>query len=356
MPAQNPKILFVGQMERWDVGFPFRKAFESLGCEVATIDPRAYYTISLWNRVLNKFLKFLSKIKKRWGIRVYLGIRNFNEAVLNKAREFTPHLVIFDNTIFVKPATVVSLQERGVKVFAWHNHDIQDLNNTSRDFYRTIPIFDCHFTTKSYQLEDFKAVQAKRVVFTPFATDADLYYPEEIPEMERKKWGADVVFVGSYYEKYRGDLLEKLCARGYDMKVYGNRWERYRGKCLKEKALMLRPAEGDEYRKVMNASKIALGLLAKVIPEQHTHRTFEIPACGTFMLHERTKDATTFFKEGQEAEFFGSFEELVEKIDYYLANEAERKKIARNGHRRATSFEHSYRARAREILNVYANL
>ena len=106
----------------------------------------------------------------------------------------------------------------------------------------------------------------------------------------------------------------------------------------------------------MSASKIALGLLAKVIPERHTARMFEIPACGAFMLHERTEEAMSFFEEGKEAEFFGSFEELVEKIKYYLAHDAERKRIAEEGRKKAASEAFSYRSRAREILNVYEEI
>lgn len=356
MTQNKLKILVVGQAQLWDVIYPFKKAFESLGCRVVMIDPSEYYSVSLWNRILNRIFMELARIKKRWGVRIYFGTKNFNKAIIEKAKEIHPNIVLFDNTIFIKPNTVISFQGLGAKVFAWQNHDILDFHNTSKDFYKTIPLFDCHFTTKSYRFQEFRKFGAKRVVFSPFASDTDLYYPEKVPEEEKKRMGADIVFIGSYYEKYRANLLDELCKLGYDLKVYGNRWGRCGCKCLKRKALMFRPAEGDEYRKVMNASKIALGLLAKVIPEQHTHRTFEIPACGTFMLHERTPEAMSFFKEGEEAEFFDSFEELVKKIDFYLKNEKERKKIAEAGHKRATSYEHSYRARAQKILDVHLSL
>lgn len=351
---QKLNVVLVGEMHPWDVMFPFKKAFERLGCNVVTVNQGELYSISIWNRIFKRVLKILSKFKNKWGVRVYFGTKHFNEVVLKKAREVPTDIVVFDNAIFVKPATVTFLQRMGIKVFAWHNHDINDLNNTSRDFYKTIPLCDHHFTTKSYQLDDFRTKGAKGVTFIPFASDTNLYYPEEIHEEEKKKIGADVVFIGSYYEKYRAEILEKLCEEGYDLKVYGNRWHKCRGyKCLKEKALMYRPAEGNDYRRVMNSSKIALGLMSKVISEQHTHRTFEIPACGTFMLHERTKEAMDFFKEGEEAEFFGTFEELTEKIDYYLKNEKERKKIALAGYKKAVSFEHSYLERAQKILDVY---
>lgn len=355
--SHDLKILLIGQTEPQDITPSYKKAFEYFGCEVLMINPYDYYTAGLFNRALNKMLTFLINLKERWGVRIYLNTESLNEMIFEKIKEFSPRFIVFNKPVFIKPFTVKNIQNEGIKVFAYYPDDPFNPRTTSRDLQKATPLYDCHFTTKSYTVSELLEAGAKKVVFIPHASDTTLYYPEETLEEERKKIGADVVFIGSYYEKYRAEILEKLCQRGYDLKVYGNRWGKCRGfKCLKEKALMYKPVEADEYRRVMNSSKIALGLLAKVIPEQHTHRTFEIPACGTFMLHERTKEAMDLFKKGEEAEFFGSFEELVEKIDYYLKHDEERKRIARNGHKKASSYEYSYLARTQRILDVYSEL
>ena len=49
-----------------------------------------------------------------------------------------------------------------------------------------------------------------------------------------------------------------------------------------------------------------------------TARTFHIPACGGFMLHERTAEVREFFDEGRECAMFEGAAEMVAKVGYYL--------------------------------------
>jgi spore maturation protein CgeB len=65
-----------------------------------------------------------------------------------------------------------------------------------------------------------------------------------------------------------------------------------------------------------------------------TSRTFEIPACGGFMLHERTDEVLNFFEEGAEIACFSDEVELVDKVRYYLTHESEREKMRRAAHER----------------------
>ncbi|MBA7681728.1 hypothetical protein ES703_90068 [subsurface metagenome] len=106
----------------------------------------------------------------------------------------------------------------------------------------------------------------------------------------------------------------------------------------------------EDYCMALSAASICLGLLSKLFPETTTTRSFEIPACGAFMLAERTNEHLELFEEGKEAEFFSSNEELIKKIRYYINHPEKRKRIAEAGRQRCLKSRYSYQDRLKEIL------
>jgi spore maturation protein CgeB len=104
----------------------------------------------------------------------------------------------------------------------------------------------------------------------------------------------------------------------------------------------------------LNGAKIGLGLLTRLAPDESTTRTFEIPACGTMLLAERTSEHLQLFEEGKEAEFFSSGGEMNEKIRWYIDHDAERELVGAAGLRRASTSGYSYLERMRQALEEIA--
>ena len=116
------------------------------------------------------------------------------------------------------------------------------------------------------------------------------------------------------------------------------------------------PLFNENYALAIASSKITLTFLSKINEDLHTSRSFEIPACGGFMIAERTSEHTTLFEENKEAVYFSSNNELLEKINYYLNNEIVRKEIINNALKRSKSSGYSYDDMADKLVIDFQEL
>ena len=80
-------------------------------------------------------------------------------------------------------------------------------------------------------------------------------------------------------------------------------------------------------------------------------RTFEICAAGGFQLTDVRADLCKLYTSGVEIETYTCREELLHKVDYYLAHEEERQNIALRGLAR-TLQSHTYEHRMNTILEI----
>lgn len=83
-------------------------------------------------------------------------------------------------------------------------------------------------------------------------------------------------------------------------------------------------------------------------------RCYGIPACGGFLLSDKRLHGRDDFIEGDEIVMFSDLDECMEKITRYLNDDAERRRIAENAHKRVLS-EHTYRHRAEKLIKAVRN-
>jgi spore maturation protein CgeB len=81
------------------------------------------------------------------------------------------------------------------------------------------------------------------------------------------------------------------------------------------------------------------------------YRTFETTGCKTLLMTNHTPGLETLFKAGEEIIVYDSIQDLDEKVQYYLDNEAERNKIETAGWERAKK-DHTYYERAKTLVNI----
>ncbi|GFP28360.1 CgeB family protein, partial [Candidatus Hakubella thermalkaliphila] len=134
----------------------------------------------------------------------------------------------------------------------------------------------------------------------------------------------------------------------------GKSWENLRRNSPLRKFVRSNAKYGETMSKIYRSSRIVLNFIRKQNGDAHNMRTFEVPACGGFMLATRTKEQTEFFREGEEADFFSSPEELRTKIKYYLSNPDLRTAIAQRGLERVEN--ETYLQRMEKVTKVLESL
>ncbi len=102
---------------------------------------------------------------------------------------------------------------------------------------------------------------------------------------------------------------------------------------------------------VFHESKINLNITMRPIATGLSLRLFDVCGCGRFLLTNWQEELPELYEPGVEAEYFGSKEELLDKVDYYLAHDEDRAEIARRGYER-TCAEHTYDRRIAEMIRI----
>lgn len=101
---------------------------------------------------------------------------------------------------------------------------------------------------------------------------------------------------------------------------------------------------------VFKQSRINLNISLRSIKSGIPQRAFDIMGSGGFLLTNYQNDFFDYFVPDEDFVFYDSRETLLDKIDYYLSHEDERRAVAAHGHDKLAA-GHTYRHRVREMLN-----
>jgi len=357
------RILFLGAVGAGQTSQMRLRALRRLGHEVAGVDTAAPWLQGHW---------LLRQAERRLGRGA--TIDHINRSVLDAARAFQPTLVWAEKQEYLRVATLEALQRGGARLvhftpdpyfsLAWKRTALMDA---------AIGRFDALVYCKSYERADYAAL-GKPLIYMPLGYCDEVHRPLPSPD---PRWSCALGFLGGW-EPRRERLLGQVAAAVEDVKIWGGYWDFLRdGRWSLRRQVILGQLAGgapfrirrddrlavawqggevyaDDYARALTGSRIGLGFLRQVCPDQHTTRTFEIPACGALLLADRTDEHRGFFEEGREAEFFSSAEELVDKARFYAAHESERARIAAAGRERCLSSGYSYLERLRPVIEAVA--
>ncbi|HET7265955.1 MAG TPA: glycosyltransferase [bacterium] len=273
-----------------------------------------------------------------------------NRTLVAAARRFRPELVVAVKGAYIMPATLRRIKEEtGAVLVNYATDDPFNGANATPDLLHGISAYDVYACTKRAIMDDVKRAGGRIVVHTMFGYNPSVHFPEApANDAEAQRFQSDVAFVGGADPDRFADLEPLLADVDLSPAFYGGYWSRDPRFGRHARGF----AVGRDYRLALGGARIVLCLVRRANRDGHAMRSFEIPACGAFMLAERTDEHLAVFREDVEAAFFESREEMIDKIRYYLAHDDARRRIARAGCTRVIAGGHTYRDRLREIVRT----
>lgn len=297
-----------------------------------------------------------------------LGRKKLNEKLLELVYKEKPNLVFFCAIPGVEKETIQEItQKSGAETLMWFYDDHWSFEKCSR---HTAHYFRWVATTDPLSIKKYHKIGYKNAVFLPQGCNHYFYKPLNLPKIY------DVTFVGRPHG-VRKRIIEKLKKAGIEVKCFGEGWpagyisQKEMLKVFSQSKINLNFSEASGvwwkqlallflYRKEdrslgLNRPQQFIDNLKAFLPSiksrQIKGRVFEIPGCGGFLLTGYAPRLETLYEIGKEIECFSNFEELVEKIKYYLVHDQQREKIAKAGYER-TLRDHTYEKRFNQIFKI----
>lgn len=286
-----------------------------------------------------------------------LSITNAQQPVSEVAARLRPDIVLVLDGLEFDTAHVDAIRREGIRIAVWFTDDPYYTDITSH----IAPHYDDIFTLERTCVDFYQMLGCKSVHHLPLGVYQADFRPFNPARTARK----EISFVGSAYQKrleFFNQISDYLAMK--DTLITGIWWERLQDYAkLASKIGPSRWMDPTETATVYNGAKIVINMhrahndesfnnnTAQVSAISPNPRTFEISACATLQLTDVRAELPNYYTPDVEIVTYSTPQEMVEKIEYYLAHEEERKAIALRGLHR-TLREHTYAKRLETMLTI----
>ena len=335
--AGRQRVLLVGQAVYDSVCDSYRRALSPF-YDVEVLDPFDVLGPAgrklghVWRTRVAEAAKIISRVVAREPLAMSEG------RLLKKAAEFSPDLVLVTPIGDLRPHVVAGLRggNRSCKVFGVFSDHIA---NFGRGYFFASD-YDMLFFKDRYIVDKFRAKLGwTHVRYLPQACDRQLHDTVELTAEDRERYGCDLALAGNPY-LFRNESLRPLVGR--DMKIWGPpppSWVTHPA----TRHFTGRYVSGPEKCKAMLATRIVLNQNHYGEIAGTNKRTFEVAAIGAFQLTD-TPAIRDVFDPDTEVAYFETQAEMLERIDYFLAQPEKRAAMAAKSRLRAHA-EHTYEHR-----------
>lgn len=276
-----------------------------------------------------------------------LGKAGMNQSLLARVQAFQPTVAIFSlYTDQFEPEVILALRDH-TKTFCFFHDDTWRV-----DYSRFWAKHFDYFSTPDLQGElKYRETSLPNAIYFPFGCNEQIFRPLAIPKQY------DVSFVGGWHP-YRQWIIQRIQQAGIRVAVFGYGW----------------PAgEVDQTRmvRIFNQSRINLNLSnsaswdlrylvsspralinrlrSKKNIEQMKARIFEVNGCGVFQLSYYVEGLANCYEIDREMSVYADVDDLIEKIQFYLAHETLSASIAEAAYQR-TMRDHTFAQRFQHVF------
>lgn len=334
--------LILGALNKGALEWNYLFGLQQCGVETEAFDITADYYHALERSVLNRVINKISP-------------RTFFEPINLKVKEYLEgkhfDVILVFKGLALFPVTIELLKQHGRLVCCYnpdHPFNFYSEGSGNANILESIRQYHIYFSYAERITRELKTKYAVNSYTVPFGFDDRPFTPVEPPAALADKY----LFIGSY-DSERAGFLNRLGEQ--DIAVYGdNKWRTKTPKnSLAGNAYQGRALYDDEYKQALKMGRGIFNLLRRqnIVEGSHNMRTFEVPGYGGLLISDRTPEQQGFFEEDKEAIYFGSIEELRDKLQYLNAHPSRVNAIKQAALQRAQSSHYSYRHRSRQLYN-----
>ena len=335
------KVLIVGNtLELGHTEEVYGRGFSTFGCEVQ------HFT---WKQAAPSLFSDSLHDRVAWRLAWKVLVRSANQKLVETANQLQPDLTLVISPLKLHPASIQALKQHGI-VFVFFTDNPVDAHHTHTNSWvqQGFPLWDAALIWSRELIKSLIKNGVKKAIFHSFCSDLQYHFPKR-----QTNPTYDVAFIGNWDSSRKREQYLKAIAH-YRLGLWGsNYWNTH----CKESALQ-GLCQGicsyEEIPKVLGSAKMGLNILRPQNEAGHNIKTFEIPATGTLMLSERSRELLNLFEEDKEAVYFSSPEELGQKVEYLLQNPVLIESIAKAGYEKA--LQHRITDRITDISNLYQQL
>lgn len=215
-----------------------------------------------------------------------------------------------------------------------------------------VPQFDRFFFINSASVEAARRAGYGHCAYLPHAVDPTVFRP--LPGVAKS---VDFAFVGLWSEK-RQRYLEAALEVSRNGAVYGPKWWRKTYRDARFRRIVKgRYIGGEALVRLYNRAKIVINVTEWGAGDGArrsgmTMRLFEVPACRTLLLTDRSAEIDAAVTPGEHVVTFTEVDDFQRQLRHHLAADAERERIAARGMDHVRSL-HNYDRMVDTLISAY---